>query len=345
MPNFKIMKHTILFALMCLVMCACGEKDDPQSQQVKNPISFRLFLIDEEGNDCTNSIYSNNLGEYITIKYKDKVYEAKKNSQNEYGIYLSCYYTGTNIGRVVEFGGIDGSKEFENESFTIDCGNGETNVVAFSNRKVVTANGEEFVQECKLNGVSVDKSKIVCKIGIHDYIYYCYEKFGLLVSGPGYSQIRFSPVDANGNSLLENKEFIKKLKEGTTFTYRGITSNIETEYTGSKLKLKVTNESFGELEKEQRILFGTFPVNKILKDQRIEINWFDGSKDVVDINFLSHYKALNDPTSKYFDPSIPQEVLDVKVNGVQLDAPQAYRPSTSVHKILLFVHKKVFDWK
>ena len=77
----------------------------------------------------------------------------------------------------------------------------------------------------------------------------------------------------------------------------------------------------------------------------MEINWFDGSKDVVDINFLYHYKALNDPTSKYFDPSIPQEVLDVKVNGVQLDAPQAYSPSTSVHKILLFVHKKVFDWK
>ena len=344
MPNFKIMKQTILFALMCLVMCACNEKEVPQPQQVKNPISFRLFLIDEEGNDCTNSIYSNNLGEYITIKYKDKVYEAKKNSQNEYGIYLSCRKH-PQLGYIIEFGGIDGSKEFENESFTINCGNGETNVVTFSNRKVVTANGEEFVQECKFNGVPVDKSQIVCKAGIQYYVRELMANTGLIVSGPSYCQIRFLPVDANGNSLIDNPEFIAKIKDGTTFTYRGITSNIETENTCSKLKLKVTNESFGELEKKPRILFGTFPVNKILKGQRIEINWFDGSKDVVDINFLYHYKALNDPTSEYYNPNIPQQELDVKVNGVQLDAPHAYSPSTSIHKILLFVHKKVFDWK
>ena len=337
----KASKILFLSILAMVWLSACGEKEVPQPQKVKNPISFIIKLVDEHGENCTNDIFSNNLGEYVAVKYKDKVYEAKNNSHNDEEIYLSCRVK-PQLGFVVEFGGIDGSKEFENESFTIDCGNGETNVVTFSNRKINTANGEEFVQECKLNGVPVDKSQIVCKAGIQYYVRNFIEKSGVIVPGSVWSQIRFMPVDKDGNSLLNNPEFIEKVKEGTTFTFRGLTSKIETEYTGSKLKLKVTNESFGELEKEPRILFGTFGINKILKDQKLEINWFDGSKDLIDIDFLSHYKALNDPTSKYYDPNVPQQMLDVKVNGEQLEPPY---PTSGLHSILVFVHKKVFDWK
>ena len=78
-----------------------------------------------------------------------------------------------------------------------------------------------------------------------------------------------------------------------------------------------------------------------MKGQKLEINWFDGSKDVVDINFLSHYKALNDPSSAYYDPTVPQQEFDVRVNGVQLDPPY---PTQSLHSVLLFVYKKVFNW-
>ena len=119
MPNFKIMKHTILFALMCLVMCACNEKEVPQPEDIKNPINFAIILIDEHGENCTNSFYSNNLGEYITVNYNDKVYEAKKDSHNDTKIYLSCRKH-PQLGYIIEFGGIDGSKEIENESFAIE---------------------------------------------------------------------------------------------------------------------------------------------------------------------------------------------------------------------------------
>ena len=335
------MKKFFVYTLMFLMLSACSDKEEPQPQKEKNPISFCITLIDEHGENCGTTIYKDNLAEYITVKYKDKVYEAKKDSHNENEIYLSCRHK-NQLGYIIEFDGIDGSMKIENESFTIDCGNGETNVVTFSNRKENTANGEGFVQECKLNGVPVDKSQIVCKVGIQYYLRNLMINSGLIVSGPSCCQIRFLPVDANGNSLMENQEFLEKIKEGTTFTYRGVTSNIETEYTGSKLKLKVTNESFGGLEKEPRILFGTFPVNKILKGQKLEINWFDGSKDVVDINFLSHYKALNDPSSAYYDPTVPQQEFDVRVNGVQLEPPY---PTQSLHSVLLFVYKKVFNWK
>ena len=329
------MKKTLLYALMCFVLCACGDSETPEG--AKNPISFCITLIDEHGNNCGENIYNEDLAEYITVNYKGNIYEAKKNSHNEEAIYLSCYNK-SNLGYVVEFGGIDGSKEFENESFTIDCGNGETNVVTFSNRKVVTEGKETFVQDCKLNGIHVDKSQIECKAGIHYYVHN-FLNTGIIVSIPIWCQIRFMPVDKKGNSLLDNSGFLAKVKEGTTFTYRGVTSNIETDYTGSKLKLKLTDESFGELEKEPRILFGTFHTNKILKDQTLEINWFDGSKDVVEINFLSHVGKLNDPTSAYYDPNVPQQELDIRVNGELLTPGYTY----NYPQLMIFAHKKVFD--
>ena len=332
-------KGMILAVVMAVVMMACGDGDGLQAEKEKNKISFVIKFVDENGVDWVNSIYSDNLGEYFTVTYKGKVYEVKNNSQNKDGVYLSCYHK-ANVGRVVEFGGIDGSKEFENESFTIDCCDGKTNVVTFSNRKVNTADGTIFVQDCTFNGEAVDKSQIVCNVGIHNCYNYCYDNFGIIVSGAGWCQIRFMPVDVNGNSLLTNTEFMEKVKSGTTFTYRGITSPIETEYTGSKLKLKVTNESFGELEKEPRIMFGTFNVVKILKDQKLEINWYDGSKDVVDINFAFHYSRLNDSTSNCYDPTHPQNVFDIRVNGEQLEQPYI---TSSLNSTMVFVYKKMFE--
>lgn len=334
------MKRIFFYALLCLMMMACGDGDGLQAEKEKNKISFVIKFVDDRGYDCVNSIYTEKWSDFITVKYKDEVYEVKNNSQNTDGVYLSCYHK-ENVGRVVEFGGIDGSREFENESFTIDCCDGKTNVVTFSNRKVNTADGTIFVQDCTFNGEAVDKSQIVCDLGTHHCSYYIYQQYGLLGMMPIWCQIRFMPVDVNGNSLLTNTEFMEKVKAGTTFTFRGITSPIETEYTGSLLKLKVTNDSFGKFEKFTRILFGTFNVVKILKDQKLEINWHDGSKDVVDINLTYHYDMLNDSSSPYYDPTHPQNVLDVRVNGEQLEQP-GYTSEIFFSK-MVFVYNKRFE--
>lgn len=325
---------TKFLILLCVALCACSEKEVSQPEKIKNPISFCINFVNEDGESCGDLIYSNNISEYFTVKYKDVVYNVKKDCHNEYEIYLSCHHK-YKSGYIVEFGGIDGSKEFENESFTIDCGTGETNVITFSNRKVVTDEGETFVQECKLNGVSVDKSQIDVKLGIHSY------NSEVFANLPSYCQIRFIPVDAEGNSLMENQEFLNQVKEGTTFTYGGVTSDIETVYTGSKLKLKLTNESFGKLENELRILFGSFHTVKILKDQKLEINWFDGSKDIVDINFLYICRFVSDPESVSYNPNAPQNELDIRVNGELLDP--GYQ--SGIVSIMVFAYKKVFDWK
>ena len=78
-----------------------------------------------------------------------------------------------------------------------------------------------------------------------------------------------------------------------------------------------------------------------MKEQKLEINWFDGSKDIVDINFLYICSFVSDPESVSYNPNAPQNELDIKVNGKLLDP--GYQ--SGIIPIMVFAYKKVFDWK
>lgn len=154
--------------------------------------------------------------------------------------------------------------------------------------------------------------------------------------------------------MLLNEKFCKALKENTTFTFRGKTSKIvlsetkdgveypkpedlETSSTFDTFNLYFNTHYSSDGSHSNIIKFGQFISGIYYIDQALEINWFDGTKDVVTFTLVNMPSYYTDPTSDLYNPAMPAAQYELYWNGesVKYEAQNA---------VMSFTMRKTFDW-
>ena len=165
----------VLLAMVVITMSACSNDDNTAEELPLNhplPFNFLFIVQDADGNDLldaktpgnilsqpTKAIYN---GKELPLdSMKDKWVPANPIEINFSGLTLQeggdSYY--------LEFGLFDSLKDYKNETFIIDWGDGSTTTVTFSHYCDRTPTGEEkdFHYEVLVNGkqMETDWIKIV----------------------------------------------------------------------------------------------------------------------------------------------------------------------------------------
>ena len=349
--NHYICLVMIAFA-MGLVSCSDSDNNAPEASVEENTIDF---TINFEGDNGEALSAEGDLIQLVNIKYKGETYTVVE-GEREAGKIGFNLVTDNDGKKQLVFGGIDGTKEVENEKILIDCANGSTNEITFSNKKVASRGGEDFVRTYSFNGQPLESLEVVCPFE--------YNSYRIPMNGGVSSYlIKFKMVDESGNNLLTDEKFRNMVKDGTSFTFRGMTSpivDVDKVYINpdgynpedlqetldayekkTKYKLKIETEKKKDGTTDAIVAFGPFSTFYFYRDQELIVNWFDGSKDVVKFTLIYMPTIITDPTSSYYDPKAPLQELNVTCNGKTIT--EGY-PSIPVYT-MQFTVKKTFDWK
>lgn len=361
--DFKRYISFVLIAFaMGLASCSDSDNNAPEVPVEENTIDFTINFVNGSGQ--AYSAEDNTITQLVNIKYKGETYAVVegKREAGKIGFNLETDSTGK---KQLVFGGIDGTKEVENEKILIDCANGTTNEITFSNKKVAGRSGEDFVRSYSFNGQPIESPEVVCPFVYNSWV------ASLNMNGNiGSSAIKFKMLDKSGNNLLTDEKFRNMVKDGTTITFRGVTSRIvdvdqeianiadptiprdsltygtiltvwggPEQKANYKLKIGTTKNKDGI--KEVTIIFGCLSTFYIYRDQELVINWFDGSKDVVKFTLLYMPKYITEPTSPYYNPEAPLQELNMTCNGEEV----TYGTVHSIGSTLQFFIQKTFDWK
>ena len=361
--DFKYYISMLLIAFaMGFVSCSDSDNNVPEAPLEENTIDFTINFVNGSGN--AYSAEDNSITQLVNIKYKGETYVVVEGEREAGKIGFNLVTDNTGKKQLV-FGGIDGTKEVENEKILIDCANGTTNEITFSNKKVVGRSGEDFVRTYSFNGQPIESPNVICPFVYNSWV------ASLNMNGDiGTYAIKFKMIDESGNNLLTDEKFRNKVKDGTTITFRGVTSPIvdvdqeiakildntiprdslpygmfisvwggPEEKANYKLKMGTTKNKDGI--KEVIIVFGSLSTFYIYRDQELVINWFDGSKDVIKFTLLYMPKYITDPTSSYYNPEAPLQELNMTCNGEEV----TYGTVGSIGTTLQFLIQKTFDWK
>ena len=348
----RIFSLVLIAFAMGFVSCSDSDNNAPEASIEENTIDFTINFEGDNGEALSSQ---GDLSQFVTVKYKGVTY-AVVEGEREAGKIGFNLITDNDGKKQLVFGGIDGTKEVENEKILIDCANGTTNEITFSNKKVVGRSGEDFVRTYSFNGQPIESPEVVCT----------FHRNGFLVpmnGGTGSYVIKFKMIDESGNNLLTDEKFRNKVKGGTSFTFRGVTSpivDVDKIYINpdgynpeglqekldayekkTKYKLKIETEKKNDGTTDAIVAFGPFSTFFIYRDQELVVNWFDGSKDIVQFTLLYMPKYFTDPTSSYYNPEAPLQELNVTCNGKTIT--EGY-PSIPVYT-MQFTIKKTFDWK
>lgn len=359
-------KHyiSLLLIALAMVMVSCSDSDNnaPEAPLEENTIDFTINFVTGSGN--AYSADDNTITQLVNIKYKGETYAVVEGEREAGKIGFNLVTDNTGKKQLV-FGGIDGTKEVENEKILIDCANGSTNEITFSNKKVVGRNGEDFVRTYSFNGQPIESPEVVCPFAHNSWLASLN-----MIGGTGDYAIKFRMLDKSGNNLLTDEKFRNKVKDGTTITFRGVTSPIvdvdqeiakildktiprdsltygtfisvwggPEQKANYKMKIGTTKNKDGI--KEVMIVFGSLSAYYIYRDQELVINWFDGSKDVIRFTLLYMPKYITEPTSPYYNPEAPLQELNMTCNGEEVTygiAPHSFNST------LQFTIIKTFDW-
>lgn len=342
------LKWMLMLAVMLIGFTSCNE-DDPESvmpEIEKNTINFTIEITDSLGTDLLQTGRANNICGLLRVKYNGKTYfiTDDSRSQGEESLTLTSVENGC---KKIVFGGIDGTKEYTKESFTIDCADGKKQEVTFSNRIIEVSGETRYVRTYALNGEQIEEPTIKCE---YEFIPYNVQ----MVGGFQSYVFDFEPIDKNGNDLLLNDKFCKLLKENTTFTFRGKTSKIvlsetkereeypkpedmESSSTFDTFNLYFNTHYSSDGSHSNRIKFGQFISGIYYIDQILEINWFDGTKDVVTFTLVNMPSYYTDPTSELYNPSMPLAQYELYWNGERVKHEVQ-------HAIMSFTMRKTFEW-
>ena len=353
-------KHYISLVLIALavVMVSCSDSDNnaPEASIEENTIDFTINFEGDNGEALSSQ---GDLSQFVTVKYKGVTY-AVVEGKREAGKIGFNLITDNDGKKQLVFGGIDGTKEVENEKILIDCANGTTNEITFSNKKVVGRSGEDFVRTYSFNGQPLESPDVICPFEYNSYL--ATEQ----INGGVFNYlIKIKMLDKSGNDLLADDKFRIMVKEGTTFTFRGVTSpivavdKIYTDPNGynleglqewqnnweeykkkTKYKLKIETEKKKDGTTDAIVAFGYFSTIYFYRDQELVINWFDGSKDVVKFTLIFMPKYFTDPTYSSYNPEAPQQEFNMTCNGEEV----TYGTVPPKHITLQFTINKTFDW-
>lgn len=350
--DFKHYIGCVLIAFaMGFVSCSDSDNNAPETPVEENTIDFTINFVDKNGEALSSQ---DDLNQLVTVKYKGDTY-AVVEGEREAGKIGFNLVTDSNGKKQLVFGGIDGAKEVENERILIDCANGSTNEITFSNKKITGRSNEDFVRTYSFNGEPIESPDVVCPFEYNSYL-------KVVNGGVSNYLIKYKMVDESGNNLLTDEKFRNKVKEGTSFTFRGVTSpivDVDKIYINpdgynpeelqekldayekkTKYKLKIETEKKNDGTTDAIVAFGPFSTFFIYRDQELVVNWFDGSKDIVKFTLLYMPKRFTDPTSSYYNPEAPLQELNVTCNGKTITEGFPLFPVYTMQ----FTIKKNFNW-
>ncbi len=342
------LKWMLILAVMLIGFTSCSE-DESESVMTEvenNTIDFTIEITDSVGKDWLQTGSANDICGLLRVKYNGETYFITEESRSEVDVSLALV-SGENGSKKIVFGGIDGTREYAKESFTIDCADGKKQEVTFSNRIDRSSGETRYVRTYTLNGEPIEEPTVKCE---YEFIPYNVH----MVGGFQSYVFDFEPIDKNGNNLLLNEKFCEALKKNTTFTFRGKTSNIvlsetkdweeypkpedmATSSTFDTFNLYFNTHYSSDGSHNYRIKFGQFVCGIYYIDQTLEINWFDGTKDEVTFTLVNMPSYYTDPTSDLYNPSMPLAQYELYWNGERVK-------HESQHAVMSFTMRKTFEW-
>ncbi len=209
----------------------------------------------------------------------------------------------------------------------MDCASGKDYVVTFSNK----FDKSTYVRSYALNGKNLAEPVVECEFELLP----CEQD---MVGGNLFLYgLEVLPVDAEGGDLLKNEEFIENVKR-SKFTFRGVTSDIvvSTSKDGDEFptpedvasdvkpdyaqryKLYVNTHTYSDGSKRVRMFFGPFLACFYYCDQELVINWYDGTKDVVNFTLMDMPAYYTNPNSALYNPELPEARYEMRLNGEPL---------------------------
>ena len=170
------MKTNVLFSLLIgFVLCqalfsSCSENNEYHDDIIWDfaPINFYITVQDVEGNDLLSPTTEGNILEQdIKATYQGKEYKLNELAVPNTKAYLATLYglhaVETKEGRCfLYFGELQGEDTYEDETITLDWGDGTTDVITFSSRLTWNSPEDpEFDRHFYLNGVEQESSAFV----------------------------------------------------------------------------------------------------------------------------------------------------------------------------------------
>ena len=171
-----MMKRNILNILWSVLLClplfsSCSEDNNGEDDLIIwdfAPINFYMTVQDAEGNDLLSPTTEGNiLNQDIKAIYQGKEYRLDELALPDTKVYLARMYglhiVETEDGRsLLCFGELQGEDTYEDETITLDWGDGTTDVITFSSRLTWKSPEEpEFDRHFYLNGVEQESSSFV----------------------------------------------------------------------------------------------------------------------------------------------------------------------------------------
>ena len=170
------MKTNVLFSLLIgFVLCqalfsSCSENEENPDDIIWDfaPINFTLSVQDEQGNDLLNPQTEGNiLNQDIKAIYQEKTYRMDELAMPVTKAYMAILYGLRHVeaedGRwLLRFGELQGERTYDNETITLDWGDGTSDVITFSSRLTWNSPEDpEFDRHFYLNGVKQESSSFV----------------------------------------------------------------------------------------------------------------------------------------------------------------------------------------
>ena len=169
-----IMKNRLLLMLFAtVVFTACDNEDEGLWTHDIPGFEARIIVLDKEGNNLMDPNCENNIIGEISATYNGVTYECEDlfgiyekpetETRVAYTPFLGLYNAEFKFTPYVGFGPFDGHTEYDNETVTIDLGNGIQHTMSVSNK--VKINGKHVNIK---RSVTCDGKEAVDTLGITD---------------------------------------------------------------------------------------------------------------------------------------------------------------------------------
>ncbi len=283
--------YLCMAAIVAFAFCGCSNDDEELVLQDWSPIKLCIYIQNEKGWNLLNEgQFANVLNHPISLTHNGQTYkwnEVSELEKTETRYYapkfegLTAKKDSTN--RVyLQFGELDGSEEYVNETFVLEWDGGRRDVIVM-NRKITnrrkmqaettfTLNGEPYEPEGLLLG---GKKFVLLKENDSD---------NRPIYDFGWFDLKFYVKDAEGNNLLDKTVEGNIANEEITLTYQGKTyakdggnNPVTRDSSGWFYGLATMKDSNGQ----PYLSFGELDSTTKFVDEPIVITWGDGSTEEI----------------------------------------------------------------
>lgn len=330
----KLWLLTALVA-MFLGFTACGEEDGPNPNKVYDfaPIVVHFTLTGENGEDlldpATPGTYA---GMPLTVTYRGNTYKkdvftgwnrpyTRAYLADMNGIYTTgMKYVDRSDRYALAFGELDGADTYEDETITLNWGDGTTDVVTFSLKLKWKKDEPVIKRSFKLNGEEVAKDKPRPVIDLRR------KPLDKLEEGMVNPLVfNFFLTNWNGDDLLRpynnadvERSRVKAIFRGQEYYINQKSSAAEDDALASNF-MGLTIDDSKEAQRRE-LLFGEFSGTETFEDETIVFDWGKLGCDTVTFTAKVAWKG-----------NLPYFVRRYRLNGKEVSA-NAFSPDIWIKK-------------